>query len=58
MNVHQPLVQIEEVKSFLTPAIGVSVEQALRDANISGADRIEIIDGRIEVTWFKRKANG
>lgn len=55
MKVNEPLVQIEEVTSILTPNSGVSVEQALSDAQILGADKIEIIDGQIVVTWYKRK---
>lgn len=55
MKAHEPRVQVEEVSSVLTPAPGVSVEQALADANISGADKIEIEGGNIVVTWYRRR---
>lgn len=55
MNVNQPRVQIEEVTSVLAPADGVSVEQALKDANIGGFEKVDILNGKIIVTWFKRK---
>ena len=57
-NVNTPLVQIEEVSSVLTPAEGVSLDDAIRDAELAGYRVIEIDRARNEarITWFKRGA--
>lgn len=58
MKVNEPRVQIEEVTSELTPAEGASIERALHDAKIMGADKVEVLNGKVLVTWFKRRTNG
>jgi hypothetical protein len=45
--------RLVEVVSVLTPAPGVSLEEALRDANPQGYQKLEIIDGEAHITWFK-----
>jgi hypothetical protein len=56
-----PAVKVEEVRSILTPAAGVSITQVLADAAISGAQAVNIHAGpccgvavtHIETIWFK-----
>jgi hypothetical protein len=57
MNIHESLVQVEEVVAVLTPEAGVSVYQALQDAKLEGFESI-VVDrekNQATVTWFKRK---
>lgn len=54
MNIAEPAVKVEEVTGVIEPAEGVTVEQALADANLQGYEKLEVRDGKIYVTWFKR----
>ncbi len=54
-NLNKAPVEIEEVTSILTPAEGVTLERALKDANLSGYDKLEVIGNEAHITWFKRK---
>ena len=56
MAVNKGIVEIQEVKSILTAASGVTIAQALADAQIQGANRIEVdpIRNEATITWFKK----
>lgn len=56
--VNQGTVEIEEVTSILTPTDGVSIWQALLEANLSGWYKMELIaepEPHAVITWYKRK---
>jgi hypothetical protein len=50
----EPQVQIEEVTTTIVPAPGVSLEQAVADAQLIGYQKLAVKDGKIIVTWFRR----
>jgi hypothetical protein len=51
-----PMVEIEEATSLLIPEDGVSVYQAIQDAQLSGYQKIEIAEDRMSatITWYKK----
>lgn len=54
MNVNEPSVEIEEVISVLRAASGVSIEQALLDAQLCGYSKLEIFPDHAEITWYRK----
>lgn len=56
-NTNREHVEIEEVTSILTPNPGITLDQALSDAQLLGAKSI-VIDrdnNQAIITWFKRE---
>jgi len=51
---HKPVVEIEEITSVLTPAPGVSLDQALKDAKLTGYKTLEKHGDHAVITWYKR----
>lgn len=53
-----PRVQIEEATSTISPAPGISVYQALNDAQLAGYRKIEVDveKNSAVITWFKRES--
>jgi len=51
----EPQVQVEEVTSTIIPAPGATLEQAYHDAQLAGYEKLAIKDGKIIVTWYKRR---
>lgn len=60
VKINTPRAQVEEVTSVLTPAPGVSLQQALADAQLQlPPDATIEIDEKANtatIRWFKRKA--
>jgi hypothetical protein len=54
-----PEVRIEEVSSILTPAEGVTLDQAIADAKLAGFENIECAEdgSHAIITWYKRAEN-
>jgi hypothetical protein len=51
----EPHVEIEEVESILVPEPGVTIEQALEEAQLSGYDELEILpNGTARILWYRR----
>lgn len=52
----EPVVQIQEVSSVMTPEAGVSIYDAIAAAQITGYQRIVINDARSTATivWFEK----
>lgn len=55
--VNHQRVQIEEVTSVLKPAPGVTLDQALADAQLAGYQALAVDQEKQEatITWFKRE---
>lgn len=53
-NLNKPKVEIEECSSVLIPAPGVSIEEALEQACLSGYKNIRVENNTAHIVWFKK----
>jgi hypothetical protein len=57
MRLNEEFIGIEEIRSILVPAEGVSLEQAIADAELAGFESVEVDQqqGVATIVWYRKK---